>query len=154
MRQKLKRNSFTASQVIGLTFLAIFLLHCSDSKTRDSSPKFTQYYNQGEELYLKHCGNCHQKNGKGLGRLYPPLDSSDYMLKNFNDVICLIENGKSGSLVVNGVEFNQPMPGVPILTDLEVAYIATYIYNTWSNDRGIVDVKQVSTILQSCSPSK
>lgn len=129
-----------------------FLLSCNtnEKSTQNHSPKFTQYYNQGEQLYTKHCSNCHQKNGKGLGRLYPPLDSSDYMTKNFNDVICLMENGKQGSLIVNGIEFNQPMPGVPALTDLEVAEIATYIYNTWTHSRGIVEVKDVTAILQNC----
>jgi cytochrome c551 len=128
----------------------LLLLACGESKTKDTSPKFTQYYNQGERLYATHCSNCHQKNGKGLGRLYPPLDSSDFMTNNFNEVICLMENGKSGSLIVNGVEFNQPMPGIPTLSDLEVAQIATYIYNTWTHGRGMVDVKEVSVILQKC----
>jgi cytochrome c551 len=129
-----------------------FLLSCNanDKSKQNSSPKFTQYYNQGELLYTKHCSNCHQKNGKGLGRVYPPLDSSDYMANNFNEVICLMENGKRGPLMVNGIEFNQPMPGVPTLTDLEVAQIATYIYNTWTHNKGMIDVKDVSVILQKC----
>jgi cytochrome c551 len=130
-----------------------FLLSCNanEKSSQNNSSKFTQYYNQGEQLYTLHCSNCHQKNGKGLGRLYPPLDSSDYMTKNFNDVICLMENGKQGSIIVNGVEFNQAMPGVPALTDLEVAEIATYIYNTWTHERGIVEVKDVTEILRKCN---
>ena len=128
----------------------LFLFGCTKSKQKETSPKFTQYYNQGELLYAKHCSNCHQKNGKGLGRLYPPLDSSDYMVKNFNDVICLMKNGKRGSLIVNGIEFNQPMPGVSTLTDLEIAQIATYVYNTWSHEQGIVEVSGVTKILKNC----
>ena len=129
------------------------MLSCNqtENKSQDKSPKFKQYYNQGELLYAKNCSNCHQANGKGLGRLYPPLDSSDYMTSNFNDVICLMKNGKKGSLIVNGIEFNQPMPGVPTLSDLEVAQIATYIYNTWTNDRGLIEVKVVSEILDKCA---
>lgn len=130
-----------------------FLLSCNpaDNKTSNSDPKFTQYYNQGEQLYTKHCSNCHQKNGKGLGRLYPPVDSSDFMTNNFAEVICLMENGRKGPLVVNGIEFNQAMPGVSTLTDIEVAEIATYIYNTWTHERGIVEVKEVTAILQNCA---
>ena len=115
-----------------------------------SSVKFKQYYVQGEKLYIKHCSNCHQVDGSGLGRLYPPLNASDYMQKNFRDVVCLIREGKTGELLVNGRQFNQPMPGVPSLTDLEVAEIATYIYNSWSHERGIVEVKEAATILASC----
>lgn len=114
------------------------------------STKFDQYYIQGEQLYIQHCSNCHQKNGKGLGLVYPPIDSSDYMDNHFNQVICLIRYGKSGELTVNGKQFNQAMPGIPTLTDLEIAEIGTYIYNTWSHERGLLEVTEASRILNSC----
>ena len=125
-----------------------------NNKPVDSSPKFTQYYNQGEQLYQKYCSNCHQKDGTGLGRVYPPLNVSDYMDGHFNDVICLMRYGKKGELTVNNVKFHQPMPGIPALTDLEIAEIATYIYNTWTHQRGIVEVKEASRILNACQPSE
>ncbi len=127
----------------------IFFIACTSKSGGDSSPKFKQYYVQGEQLYLRHCSNCHQENGKGLGLLYPPLDTSDYMQNNFEDVVCLIRNGKEGVLVVNGKSFNGKMPESS-LSDLEIAEITTYIYNTWSHQRGLVDVKSVSEILSSC----
>lgn len=114
------------------------------------SPKFTQYYNRGEMLYEQHCSNCHQADGTGLGRVFPPLNKSDYMENNFEDVICLIRYGKTGEIMVNGIEFNQPMLGIPSLTDLEIAQIATYIYNTWEHQRGMVEVKEVTPILKNC----
>jgi hypothetical protein len=43
------------------------------------------------------------------------------------------------------------MPGIPTLTDLEVAEIATYIYNTWDHKRGIVEVKEVTSVLNACN---
>jgi cytochrome c551 len=125
-----------------------------NNKPTNASPKFTQYYNQGEQLYQNYCSNCHQKNGAGLGRVYPPLNASDYMDNNFDDVICLMRYGKKGELTVNNISFHQSMPAIPALTDLEIAEIATYIYNTWTHKRGIVEVKQVSIILQKCSPAE
>jgi cytochrome c551 len=148
--EKKQKAESGKQKAVALSFmlcaLCFMLLQCTDSK-------FTQYYNQGEQLYSQHCSNCHQKDGQGLGRLYPPLNKSDYMENNFNDVLCLIRNGKNGELIVNGVTFNQPMPGIPSLTDLEIAEIATYIYNTWDKKKGIIEVKKVSTILESCSPA-
>jgi cytochrome c551 len=138
--------------VVLLLAVSGFHFSCSNDG-RSNDPKFKQYYNQGEELYIKHCSNCHQKNGKGLGRIYPPLDSADFLKANFNQVICLMRNGIDGSIVVNGKEFNQAMPGVSTLSDLEIAEIATYIYNTWDNKRGLVDVKEVGPILKSCEKS-
>lgn len=78
------------------------------------------------------------------------MDSSDYMKNNYEAVICIMRYGKRGELFVNGVQFNQPMPGMPALSDLEIAEIATYIYNSWEHERGIVEVKSVSLILESC----
>jgi mono/diheme cytochrome c family protein len=149
------RNFFTWLSIVGWAALPIGLGSCSNAKTENgSSTKFEQYYVQGEQLYLTHCSNCHQKNGTGLGLVYPPLNKSDYMDNNFNDVLCLIKNGKQGELIVNGKSFVQPMPGIPSLTDLEVAEIATYIYNSWEHNRGLVDVKEVTPILNSCKSSE
>ncbi len=129
--------------------LILITAACTSPSGRDSSPKFNQYYVAGEQLYIQHCSNCHQENGKGLGLLYPPLDTSDFMQKHLEDVVCLIKNGKEGVLVVNGKNFDGKMPPSAI-SDLEIAQITTYIYNTWSHQRGLVDVKSVAKILASC----
>lgn len=104
-------------------------------------------------MYEKHCSNCHHKDGTGLGRVYPPLNTSDFMDNHYEEVICLIRFGKSGELFVNGKQFNQPMKGIPALSDLEIAEIATYIYNTWDHERGLLEVKEISKILDECKPS-
>ena len=116
----------------------------------ENSVKFQQYYVEGEVLYKQHCANCHQTDGSGLGRVYPPLNKSDFMDEKFNEVICLIKNGRQGEILVNGVMYNQPMAGIPSLTDLEVAEITTYIYNTWSHQQGLVEVSVVTSVLTGC----
>ena len=120
------------------------------SSCQQRSPKFNLYYVQGERLYEQHCANCHQQDGSGLGRIYPPLNESDFMEENFEEVICLIRNGISGEIIVNGQQYNQAMPAIPTLTDLEVAEIATYIYNTWDHQRGLIEVNDAAKILQRC----
>jgi mono/diheme cytochrome c family protein len=134
-----------------ITLLLMLSLACSSKDgQQQQSTKFDQYYIQGEELYLNHCSNCHQKDGSGLGLLYPPLNQSDFMDENVNQVICLIRYGQRGEIIVNGKSYNKEMPAIPALSDLEIAEIATYIYNTWSHQRGIVEVRDVSIILTDC----
>ena len=145
-----KNSSFAACSLQLVAFCCMLLCTCTSKPSPDTSTKFDQYFIQGEQLYLRHCSNCHQKNGKGLGLIYPPLDTSDYMENHLKEVVCLMRNGKSGELLVNGKNFNQAMPGVQTLSDLEIAEIATYIYNSWSHSKGIIDVKSVSQILSSC----
>lgn len=112
--------------------------------------EFEQYYNQGEILYTTYCSNCHQKDGSGLALLYPPLNRSDFMDENLGQVLCIMRNGKTTPTVVNGKTFVQPMRGVAALTDLDIAEIATYIYNTWDHKRGIITVNEVSKKLELC----
>ena len=128
-----------------LGFLIIAFVRCTPGDT-----KLEQYKVQGEQLYNTHCSNCHQKNGKGLGLVYPPVDKSDFVDQKFEEVICLMKHGREGEMMVNGKMFNQPMPGVPSLTELELAEIATYLYNSWGRQKGIVELTQVSEALKSC----
>lgn len=124
---------------------AFLMLSCS---TRDQ--KTQQYFVEGEQLYNKHCANCHQRDGKGLALIYPPLDKSDYFDQYPDNVVCIIRNGKSGEMIVNGKSFNQPMPGVPTLTNLEIAEIMTYIGNKWGRNQGIFTLEQVERGMRSC----
>ena len=140
------------SKSIAFLFVVLFHVGCA-GKTENQrlSPseheEFVQYMVEGEKLYNLNCGNCHQHNGQGLGRVFPPLNNSGYMEANLDQVICLIKNGQRGEMVVNGVTFNEPMPGTPHLTNLELAEITTYIYNSWNHKKGMITVNQVETTL-------
>lgn len=126
------------------TVVAALVLNCS------TDPKFRQYYNKGQQLYTQHCANCHQDDGTGFKAIYPPLKNADYLVNNIDQVLCIMKYGASGEMVVNGVTFNQAMPGVSSLTPLEIAEIATYVYNSWGNERGIVSVQEAEQVLGRC----
>jgi len=145
------RSAILAKFIIMGSF-SIGWLACAPGKQNqgENSVKFQQYYVEGEVLYKQHCANCHQPDGSGLGRVYPPLNRSDFLDENLNEVICLIKNGRQGEMLVNGVMYNQPMAGISSLTDLEVAEITTYIYNTWSHEQGLVDVTMATSVLKEC----
>ncbi|MGC4022043.1 MAG: cytochrome c [Cyclobacteriaceae bacterium] len=133
--------------LIGL-LTVVYGLSTYSCSIRDS--KFQQYYVQGQTLYEKHCSNCHQKNGKGLGLVYPPLEQSDYLMKNINRSFCIMKYGTSGEVLVNGKSFNKSMPGIPSLTELEIAEVATYISNSWGNEYKRVEISEVDSVLRNC----
>ena len=112
--------------------------------------KRKQYYIDGQVLYKMHCANCHQENGQGLAGLYPPIMGSDYLIKNKESVLCSMRNGLQDTIVVNGKSYHQPMPANTQLQALDVAEIATYIYNEWGNEKVITDVKMVGKVLEGC----
>lgn len=86
-----------------------------------------QYAVNGQKLYRTHCQNCHGAKGEGLGKLYPPLTDQKYLSDNRNKLASIIKYGLSGEIVVNGEKYNQAMPANPTLTDLDIAYILTYV---------------------------
>ncbi|MEO9869322.1 hypothetical protein [Ekhidna sp.] len=51
--------------------------------------------------------------------------------------------------VVNGVTYNQMMPGNPI-TNLEVAEVLTFISNAWGNEGGLIGVRDVEKWVTEC----
>ena len=125
-----------------ITFLIITFTSCQS----EEKIKLEQYYIGGKEVYELNCANCHQKDGKGLQSLYPPVAGSDY-LKNKDKVIYLIKNGLVGVILVNGKKFNQPMPANNQLTNLDIAEVVTYIYNEWNGETKITEVKEVEKVL-------
>ena len=122
-------------------FLFLFLLMGCMACTQN--PKLSQYAVQGERLYERHCANCHQLNGTGLGRLYPALKNSEYLKKDPAELAGIIRNGMEGAIRVNGTEYDQPMAGNPTLTDLEIAEILTYINVSWG-DGTLIDVNSIT----------
>lgn len=116
--------------------------------------RLRQYLVEGQRLYGVHCANCHQLDGNGLARLYPPLRGSDYLLPNVSDVICGMRYGQKGEIFVNGVMFNQEMPGIPGITDLEVAEIATYVYTEFADSVKIFTLNEVNEIMKNCDGTK
>lgn len=146
---------------ISVFLVSIFLIILTSCTTDEKKGRFDhldkrtkirlrQYLVEGQRLYGIHCANCHQVDGKGLARLYPPLRGSDYLLPNVADVVCGMRYGQKGEIFVNGVMFNQEMPGIPGITDLEIAEIATYVYTEFADSVMIFTLNEVSEIMKNC----
>ena len=106
---------------------------------------------QGEILYQNFCSNCHMENGQGLEGLIPPLAGSDYLQREALNTACIIRYGQEGPIIVNGRRYNQPMPGIPQLTDVEITNILNYINQAWGNTYGYVPLENVRTQLERCA---
>lgn len=143
--------------MIRISILAIFLISFSSCVNQSGkeyshkeSIKLDQYLVEGQKLYLQYCSNCHQVEGQGLAKLFPPLKDSDFLKENFELSVCSMKYGLQGEIEVNGIVYNQNMPGLANLTPLEIAEITTYIMNSWGNDAGLIEVDSVEQILKRC----
>jgi len=90
--------------------------------------------NRGAVVYKEFCNQCHRPKGKGVGRSFPPLAGSDYLMENRTESIKGVKYGQKGELVVNGKIYNGVMPPMG-LSNKEVADVMNYIMNSWGNEQ-------------------
>jgi len=81
---------------------------------------------RGEKVYAANCAACHQANGKGAGPI-KALDGSA--------IVTDADHLKQINVLLNGVN-NGAMPSWKQLSDTELAAVATYTKNNWSNKTG------------------
>lgn len=86
----------------------------------------------GKDVYLARCAICHKEEGVG-GLGGAPSLVGNYRLRNERK---LIEQILAGGQYMPGFAF--------LLTDSEVAAVATYIRNSWTNSHGPVVEAQVT----------
>lgn len=100
---------------------------------------------RGKDLYIKHCFACHQINGQGVPRVFPPLAKSDFLTNDLDRSIRAVCEGLSGEITVNGRKYSGSMPP-SIIDDSEAAEVFTYILNSWGNPGGEVTADRVRNI--------
>lgn len=121
--------------------------NASDGRSRS----FRRAASEGRLLYQQHCIQCHQADGQGQGRVYPPLAGADYLLQDWDRAACIVRYGLQGPIWVNGQDYNLKMIGYPQLRTRQIAQLLTYIGNSWGNEAGLIPASQVAQALDSCS---
>ncbi|HEX8327522.1 MAG TPA: cytochrome c [Hymenobacter sp.] len=128
-----------ASLLLGGAVLATTLPGC-----------FSNNRKQGERLYVQHCASCHGDQGQGLARLIPPLAGADYLTKHRDELACLLRNGQKGPIVVNGISYNNVMPGEKGLSPAQITNLLNYIENHWGNKGPLRTINQTQQQLDAC----
>ncbi len=96
----------------------------------------------GKVLYGQYCESCHKSDGRGLLGIFPPLQGSSRVTGDKKELINVLLNGLSGS-VVNGEKYASPMAAFYFLNDADIAAIVTYIRNSFGNKVGGVSALEV-----------
>ena len=138
-------RSYILLAVLLFTISFILLSACSSQDV-----KYQRYYADGSQVYKVHCQNCHMADGKGLAQLIPPLTDSTYLRKNREKLTCFIVYGLNDSIKINGIDYQNQMPAEKHLAAIDLAKVLTYITNSFGNQQGIYDVKEVEQNLNNC----
>lgn len=80
----------------------------------------------GKDLYTTHCKSCHGRTGKGLFKLYPPLNDKKF-LDNDSLMVAIITQGLKGPIEVSGKTYDKEMPAVEGISNAEIASVVNYI---------------------------
>lgn len=95
------------------------------------------------KLYDSYCRMCHQENGKGDGARFPPLDSSEWVMRDKKLLMTVVLKGMQGPINVKGKEYNGTMPSHAFLSDSALAIILTYVRQNFNNGADSVTAEEV-----------
>lgn len=98
----------------------------------------------GSAVYAANCVSCHQANGAGLAGVFPPLQGSNWVLRQDARLVQILLHGINGPLQVKGQTYNGVMPAFDHLADGEIAAVLTHIRSTWGNDAPPISAAQVA----------
>jgi mono/diheme cytochrome c family protein len=98
---------------------------------------------EGKTVFTTYCMACHQKDGSGVPRMFPPLQKSDWVNGDKKRLVNILLNGLEGDITVNDETYSQTMPKQDYLTDKQIASVLSYIRKNFGNQSDSVKVKDV-----------
>ncbi len=86
----------------------------------------------GEQLFLANCAECHQVDGQGIPNIYPALDGNETVNGSGVDVALVLRIGRG------------EMPSfMGSLSADEMAAIINYVRNAWSNSGQLISAETI-----------
>jgi mono/diheme cytochrome c family protein len=100
---------------------------------------------QGKKLYDGACVACHEENGSGAPRIYPPLPgNANLQSADALSTLRIILDGAQ-TVTTPRAPNKGSMPGYAAkMTDQEIADVTNYIRNAWGNAAPLVTADQVT----------
>jgi mono/diheme cytochrome c family protein len=105
----------------------------------------------GRRIYAQ-CAACHQPDGQGMAGVFPPLDSTRWVVGNPDRLIRIVMHGLVGPIEVKGNTYNGVMPAFPGLDDGEIAAVLTFIRQSWNNDAPPIAPQDVARVRAEVGP--
>ena len=135
------QHSLQETSLGDLTAMAVYLKSRAQTsapaeppQVEPTAPQTAAMMTQGAKLYETHCKNCHQADGKGVPRIYPPLANNQSIMMRFpiNPIRVVLNGGFPPSTEGNPRPYGMP-PFYQELNDDEVAAVVTFIRQSWGN---------------------
>jgi len=103
--------------------------------SEDEGATFAAFMDLGARVYSRHCAVCHGDEGNQALASHTAILDGYRRLNDASRTVRAIVNGR-GYMPAAGAD----------LTDEEVAAVATFVRNSWSNDHGLVSLEEVEAV--------
>jgi mono/diheme cytochrome c family protein len=126
--------------------IAVYLKELPPGAPEPASPPPSQaQMTAGEKLYRGACIACHEADGSGAPRIYPPLPgNANLQSADPANTIRIVLDGAE-SITTPRAPNTGSMPAYAAkMSDQEIADVITYIRNSWGNSAPAVTVDQVA----------
>lgn len=91
--------------------------------------------NSGAQVFEARCSTCHQPNAVGVRSAIPPLAGSRFVAADPAVIVQILLHGIDGPIDVGGKVFDGHMPSfASVLSDAELARVASHVRQTWGGD--------------------
>jgi mono/diheme cytochrome c family protein len=108
------------------------------------TPPPPEQMDRGQKIYRSACIACHEVDGSGAPRIYPPLPgNANLQSADPSSTLRIILDGAQ-TVTTPRAPNKGSMPAYPKLSDQEIADVATYIRNAWGNAAPAVTPEQVT----------
>ncbi|KWV60808.1 alcohol dehydrogenase [Bradyrhizobium macuxiense] len=112
------------------------------------APPSQAQMSDGERIYRGACVACHELDGSGAPRIYPPLPgNANLQSADPASTLRIILDGAQ-TVTTPRAPNTGSMPSYPKLTDQQIADVATYIRNSWGNAAPAVTADEVANARQ------
>ncbi len=102
----------------------------------------------GDSADYQICSACHQPNGQGIPKTFPPLAGSTVVNGPGGPHIAIVLKGLVGPTTVKGQVYNGAMAPWESLTDAQIAGAINYERTHWGNTGAKVTVADVARVRQ------
>jgi len=111
-------------------------------------------YPKGATIFQTLCQTCHGADGNGIPSLGPPLNGSNWVQGNKNQLIPIVLYGLTGPIKIAGKLYKSPevsgdMPGIGAnkeFTNEDIAQTLNFIRNSWNNKAGKINAADIDNI--------
>ena len=113
----------------------------SDSNKSDDQAMMLK----GEQIYKSKCFACHQLDGKGIAKTFPPLVGSDFLLNHTVMAATQALNGSEAVPAHSKIKYPAPMPP-QVSTKEDAVAVINYVLKIYNHSDKRITVEDLANV--------